>query len=438
MAWRPGLHSGSQPNKASASDGALKRLLASSSAEKPRISSTPSSPLTTDPGPPDPWLKFKSRHGGKLSANDEWLKLHRGDVGRLVEVAASQCAVPGKLGEAELDVLIAPPAAAPEAESGAEAGSESGAARLSRQAKLEASRLEPAPEPEPEPETAGVAERLRCASADLVSFSMGAGLRAALISLDLTDNSLQLLTPCCDVSTEGGTPAAADDAPVGNLIVLPAGGCWLRSLCLRANDLRCLPALTAMPKLLELDLSYNLHLGAALGADEPAVRAVFAAVPLRSIKLEGCGLTTLPPGLSTVGTKAGPGGAPRNVFCLHLGFNLIAGRAELQGCVQHFPQLKDLTLLQGNPAGELPEVQEWAAKLAQTTLTSLQRLDQEPVAAVTLVRGTHDPSRGGSSVGGGEDTASCSCVEGNPCISPYNCQNWERRFEVAKAARKRG
>eukprot|EP00976_Prorocentrum_cordatum_P017338 349051-Prorocentrum_minimum.AAC.3 len=33
----------------------------------------------------------------------------------------------------------------------------------------------------------------------------------------------------------------------------------------------------------------------------------------------------------------------------------------------------------------------------------------------------------------GEDSASCSCVEGNPCMSAYNCKNWAKRFEVAKA-----
>jgi len=31
---------------------------------------------------------------------------------------------------------------------------------------------------------------------------------------------------------------------------------------------------------------------------------------------------------------------------------------------------------------------------------------------------------------GGE---SCSCVWGNPCVSPYNCKNWHNRFAVAKA-----
>ena len=34
---------------------------------------------------------------------------------------------------------------------------------------------------------------------------------------------------------------------------------------------------------------------------------------------------------------------------------------------------------------------------------------------------------------GGEDSASCSCIEGNPCQSAYNCKNWDKRFEIAKA-----
>ena len=34
-----------------------------------------------------------------------------------------------------------------------------------------------------------------------------------------------------------------------------------------------------------------------------------------------------------------------------------------------------------------------------------------------------------------EDSASCSCKEGNPCAVAYNCSDWENRFAVAKAAR---
>ena len=36
-----------------------------------------------------------------------------------------------------------------------------------------------------------------------------------------------------------------------------------------------------------------------------------------------------------------------------------------------------------------------------------------------------------------KDSATCSCVEGNPCISRYNCHVniWYRRHEVARLAR---
>ena len=40
--------------------------------------------------------------------------------------------------------------------------------------------------------------------------------------------------------------------------------------------------------------------------------------------------------------------------------------------------------------------------------------------------------------GGGDDHASCSCIEGNPCAVPYNCKDWANRFEIAKKAREGG
>jgi hypothetical protein len=40
---------------------------------------------------------------------------------------------------------------------------------------------------------------------------------------------------------------------------------------------------------------------------------------------------------------------------------------------------------------------------------------------------------GGDDGAMGEDSASCSCIEGNPCQSAYNCKNWNSRFDVAKA-----
>lgn len=55
-----------------------------------------------------------------------------------------------------------------------------------------------------------------------------------------------------------------------------------------------------------------------------------------------------------------------------------------------------------------------------------QRLKEEEEAA---------KNGGGIATGynfGGEDSASCSCLEGNPCASEYNCKNWADRYEIAK------
>lgn len=36
----------------------------------------------------------------------------------------------------------------------------------------------------------------------------------------------------------------------------------------------------------------------------------------------------------------------------------------------------------------------------------------------------------------GDDKSSCSCIEGNPCAVPYNCLNWENRFDIAEKVMK--
>lgn len=43
--------------------------------------------------------------------------------------------------------------------------------------------------------------------------------------------------------------------------------------------------------------------------------------------------------------------------------------------------------------------------------------------------------------GGGivrERLEGCSCIEGNPCMDPYGCKDWNNRYEVAKANGWRG
>lgn len=43
----------------------------------------------------------------------------------------------------------------------------------------------------------------------------------------------------------------------------------------------------------------------------------------------------------------------------------------------------------------------------------------------------------GEAINDGESGAGCSCIYGNPCVSAYNCLNWGKRTEIARAARER-
>lgn len=66
-----------------------------------------------------------------------------------------------------------------------------------------------------------------------------------------------------------------------------------------------------------------------------------------------------------------------------------------------------------------------------------QKLDEERKvrAEERLKQEAEAKEKGGIATGynfGGEDSASCSCLEGNPCASEYNCKNWKNRFEIAK------
>eukprot|EP00040_Diaphanoeca_grandis_P016662 m.86257 g.86257 ORF g.86257 m.86257 type:complete len:310 (-) comp25949_c0_seq1:16-945(-) len=66
------------------------------------------------------------------------------------------------------------------------------------------------------------------------------------------------------------------------------------------------------------------------------------------------------------------------------------------------------------------------------------QVDEDPEEAkkektVYKASGNDTTVRAGGDAVDGEDAASCSCVEGNPCAVAYNCKNWANRFDVAKA-----
>jgi hypothetical protein len=81
------------------------------------------------------------------------------------------------------------------------------------------------------------------------------------------------------------------------------------------------------------------------------------------------------------------------------------------------------------------------ARRVCTKLPCLRRLDGTAYSvSMSAVRsyGSNGGAGGGGGMGmdaltmGGEDQASCSCVEGNPCVVPYNCKDWGNRVAVAR------
>lgn len=140
-------------------------------------------PKPEEPLPEDPWAGVKSKHGGKLSGAEEWLRVQHGELGRGYLIQPGSCIAPaaGTLDAAALAALLLAPPPEPEAAPAAEAW-----------AKAAAAGAEPEPETEPE---RGLVGQLGCAGLDLKSFKLTQALRGALLGLDLADNSLVTAPP---------------------------------------------------------------------------------------------------------------------------------------------------------------------------------------------------------------------------------------------------
>lgn len=99
----------------------------------------------------------------------------------------------------------------------------------------------------------------------------------------------------------------------------------------------------------------------------------FAAVPLRSLLVEGCGIARLPPALLVIGKKAGPGAGPNALQRLHLAYNKIPDGAALDAALKSFPRLTDVTCA-GNPACDAPGHSDWTVRNCQSADLVVARL----------------------------------------------------------------
>lgn len=258
-------------------------------------------------------------------------------------------------------------------------------------------------------------------NADVSTFVFTDDMRKSLIELDLSGNLLRS----------------------GSLDLESMSQSWLRGLNLSGNRFAVFPKFVRPTRLLRLDLSFNKALSGLPGGLDKIVPH------LRDLNLEGCALESL--GVTSVDVSSSGAAGPQEPVPA-VDSNALAGLRfleKLNVALNRLP-LQELTkILQLRPIRSLgihsnPGCQEPAADQALFSmlpkkLPSLKEIDG---AQTRLVGGKVMLPGGGAGASGGfsdgvlaEDSASCSCLEGNPCAVSYNCRDWANRFEVARRHR---
>jgi hypothetical protein len=399
----------------------------------------------------DPWAIYKSPFGGKMSQNDEWNKLLQ-DVKKPVAIPPAQVAsfAGGSVRGEGLDQMVrivaqeqaeaiaaAERAVAAEAEkleavgvAGEEEGGEGEGkggeivAVAIREETAEGSHVTTIVESKSEgalpssdgeaivitsaaPAEWGAVEHISMRSCGVTSIDLAdAVIARELVLLDLTDNSLSS-DDCVQLSRK-------DDMP-----------CYLRKLVLSGNQLRNLPTIpeSCRCKLLCLDLSCN-PLGQSMSAID------FSGMPLRYLSLEQCGVQNL-----DLGSPTGIG-CLSELLVLDLSLNQLEKKAELDPIAMKLKKLNSLDL-SGNPLSGDRDYKDWTMAV-RNKLPTINNWDGEGVQ-VQFSSGKqelqlHDDGDGVMV----QDSASCSCLEGNPCADKYNCKDWANRYEKARKVRETG
>eukprot|EP00750_Incisomonas_marina_P028967 INCI7016.1.p1 GENE.INCI7016.1~~INCI7016.1.p1 ORF type:complete len:590 (-),score=83.32 INCI7016.1:914-2683(-) len=257
------------------------------------------------------------------------------------------------------------------------------------------------------------ASRLEIMHADLATFVFTDAMRRSLVELSLSGNLLE----CQGLDL----PSMSES--------------WLRNLDLSGNRIAKFPPFEKPMRLLRLDLSFNKGLR-VLSKD------LGNTVPhLRDLNLEGCSLFSL-----SCDTESPTDNALlplRFLEKLNLASNYLP-LLELAKVLVLRP-IKHLSI-RDNP-GCVDDKLSFEQKLLCMLPKKLPGLKSIDGNDTKLVGGKLVAMGGGGGLGEGgqrgfgasavfaEDTASCSCLEGNPCVVSYNCQNWANRFEVARRIR---
>mmetsp|Transcript_21276 Transcript_21276/g.60597 ORF Transcript_21276/g.60597 Transcript_21276/m.60597 type:complete len:187 (-) Transcript_21276:2754-3314(-) len=178
-----------------------------------------------------------------------------------------------------------------------------------------------------------------------------------------------------------------------------------------------------MPHLLSLDLSHSAVDPAGLGA------LLEAGPAIRELRARGCGLRA--DALAALGKL-------EHLEELDLAENMIDSAESLQRSLAPVRRgLKSLAVA-GNPF--LDSGREAFAQWLTAECPCLRDVDgAAPEIALKQTTDLAELAQFAGSAGGDgavQDSASCSCLEGNPCAVPYNCKDWPNRFKVAEDRRR--
>ncbi|GMI24745.1 hypothetical protein TeGR_g9307 [Tetraparma gracilis] len=405
-------------------------------------------PAPAPPPPEDPWKAIKSPYGGAMSPSDAFNYLFSDyPAKRLVSIDAADLEQ-GQSLEQKLEALTLAAAAAEQA-AAEQAAAEQAASETTETAASEAVAVVAAEQAASETTETAASEAVAVVAAEQAASETTetAALEAVARSpspstpppppdrLVLSNHDFSSSPPLLLPNTINKLvsltiiSSSLSSAPLQSL--LSSSPHFLRVLDVTNNALSSVPDLSSAKKLLSLNLSHNPISASPSSPCLPPFPQTLAMC-LRCLDLENCGLNSIVDGLAPL----------KQLRSLNIACNeLTTDEMKRVQAAPFSSRLEEFSLHPMPSLTACPDYKEVMSLLLKK-MSCLKALDGLPfsqqvavdidkLASLDLHSGDDDNVK---------DSSSCSCVEGNACISRYNCSPhiWHRRFEVAKLAREGG
>ena len=380
-AAKPGTKAGTPARGGGAAKGTAKASKGAKSAPSRKVEPTPSQQEEqqyladhgNEPLAADPWAALRSAYGGSLSPAECFERLQSLRSTEAVSIDAATLA--------QFAAGLDPP---------------SHSSLIAQARALDAALEHQSPES---------AQRVSLAGCGLERVQIGPVLASRTVDLDLS-----------------GNPVADIDALAGSCLRgLDASGCRLTRPPMFRND---------YSKLVDLNLSFN-DLGRL--PDTPTMATLSN---LRRLCLQNCMLVSIAEDSSAQGPELGTRGRSALASMVHLrdldlSFNLLANPSEMSllTCLQRL----DVLDVGCNEMCAHADYHS-SVKAMRQRIATLKRLNDEQVVNCFVGYGRDaamEQHEGEARLAGlDRDNSSCSCVEGNPCLSAETCLDFKNRFAV--------